>query len=122
MMKSYTKLLGLLFAITALAFNANGQTIQGVVFDEFGGPMPGVTVRIDGTTKGDATDLDGKYTINNAPVGEQVLVFTFIGYRKVKKAVNVAPSGTVTVDMTMEVDSETLQEYVVVGYGVQRKR
>ncbi|HKL03313.1 MAG TPA: carboxypeptidase-like regulatory domain-containing protein, partial [Cryomorphaceae bacterium] len=91
MMKSYTKLLGLLFVLTALAFDGNAQTIKGVVYDEFGGPMPGVTVRIDGTTKGDATDLDGKYTISNAPIGEQVLVFTFIGYRQVKKTVNVAP-------------------------------
>lgn len=121
-MKSYKKLLGLLLLLTALAFDSNAQTIKGVVYDEFGGPMPGVTVRIDGTTKGDATDLDGKYTISDAPVGEQVLVFTFIGYRQVKKTINVAPSGTLTVDLNMEVDQETLSEFVVVGYGVQRKR
>ncbi|MCZ4409177.1 SusC/RagA family TonB-linked outer membrane protein [Cryomorphaceae bacterium 1068] len=98
------------------------QNIAGVVNDENGIPMPGVTVRIDGTTQGDATDLDGKYEIKNAPVGEQILVFSFIGYTEARETINVPPTGTVTINRDMEVDSETLEEFVVVGYGVQRKR
>ena len=63
MMKYYSKYLWalLLFLFTTAILNA--QTITGVVNDEFGAPMPGVTVRIDGTTIGDATDLDGSWRI-----------------------------------------------------------
>jgi len=109
-----------LLLISSVALQA--QNITGVVNDENGIPMPGVTVRIDGTTKGDATDLDGKYEINNAPVGEQVLIFSFIGYREARETVNVPPTGTITIGKDMEVDSKSLEEFVVVGYGVQRKR
>ncbi len=98
------------------------QNISGVVNDENGVPMPGVTVRIEGTTQGDATDLDGKYEIKNAPVGEQVLIFSFIGYTEAKETVNVPPTGTITKNRDMAVDSKSLEEFVVVGYGVQRKR
>ncbi|MFT6997871.1 MAG: TonB-linked SusC/RagA family outer membrane protein [Cryomorphaceae bacterium] len=106
--------------ISTVALQA--QNITGVVNDENGLSMPGVTVRIEGTTQGDATDLDGKYEIKGAPVGEQVLVFSFIGYTEYKETINVAPTGTVTVNRDMEVDAETLEEFIVVGYGVQRKR
>jgi TonB-linked SusC/RagA family outer membrane protein len=106
--------------ISTVALQA--QNITGVVNDENGIPMPGVTVRIEGTTQGDATDLDGKYEIKSSPVGEQVLVFSFIGYTEYKETINVAPTSTVTVNRDMEVDAETLEEFIVVGYGVQRKR
>jgi len=110
----------LMFLLSASALQA--QTISGVVNDENGIPMPGVTVRIDGTTKGDATDLDGKYEINDAPVGEQVLIFSFIGYEEARETVNVPATGSVTKNRDMTVNSESLEEFVVVGYGVQRKR
>jgi TonB-linked SusC/RagA family outer membrane protein len=106
--------------ISSVALQA--QNITGVVNDENGIPMPGVTVRIEGTTQGDATDLDGKYEIKSSPVGEQVLVFSFIGYLEARETINVAPTGTITVNRDMEVDAETLEEFIVVGYGVQRKR
>ncbi len=122
MTKIYTKYSVISIALVLMCFTANSQSITGVVYDEYGASMPGVTVRIDGTTKGDATDLEGKYTIQNAPVGEQTLIFSFIGYQQGTMTVNVPPTGTVTADRNMEVDSETLQEYVVVGYGVQRER
>jgi len=122
MMKHFTQLLWALSLVIITSAAAQAQTIRGTVYDENGIPMPGVTVRIDGTTKGDATDLDGNYEILQAPVGEQVLIFSFIGYKEQRASVNVPPSGSITMDNNMSVDSETLQEYVVVGYGVQRQR
>jgi TonB-linked SusC/RagA family outer membrane protein len=114
-------LLGSCFLVfSSIALHA--QTVTGVVNDENGIPMPGVTVRIDGTTKGDATDLDGKYEILNAPVGEQTLIFSFIGYKEVRQVVNVPASGSVSANKDMALDAESLEEFVVVGYGVQRKR
>ena len=62
-----------------LPFVASGQqmTITGTVVDEFGEALPGVTVFIDGTTRGVSTDIDGKYSISASP-GE-VLVFSSVG-------------------------------------------
>jgi len=111
-----------LFFLLTSTIALQAQTVTGVVNDENGIPMPGVTVRIEGTTIGDATDLDGKYEIKGVPVGEQVLVFSFIGYTEGRQTINVPPSGNLNVNRDMSVDSETLEEFVVVGYGVQRKR
>jgi TonB-linked SusC/RagA family outer membrane protein len=121
MKMQFTRFFGVL--VLLFSFNAlHAQSIQGVVNDENGVPMPGVTVRIDGTTKGDATDLAGRYEINDAPIGEHVLVFTFIGYTEARETVNIPTNGVLTVNRDMAVNSESLEEFVVVGYGVQRKR
>ncbi|NEN23756.1 SusC/RagA family TonB-linked outer membrane protein [Cryomorpha ignava] len=122
MIKVYTKSCALIFAFTILCISAYSQNITGTVYDENGATLPGVTVRIQGTTKGDATDLEGKFNIQNAPVGEQTLVYSFIGYLEATSVINVPASGAVVSDKNMEVDSKMLQEYVVVGYGVQRKQ
>jgi TonB-linked SusC/RagA family outer membrane protein len=122
MMKNFTKIIwtfGLLIGITSMV---QAQSITGVVYDELGTPMPGVTVRIEGTTQGAATDLDGKYTIKDVGAGQKTIVFSFVGYKPLTQVVNVPPTGSVTANKNMELDSEVLQEYVVVGYGVQRKR
>ena len=57
-----------------------GQTITvtGTVSDA-SGPLPGVSVRVKGTTSGTATDINGRYTIN-VPDGDAVLQFSFVGY------------------------------------------
>ncbi len=66
--------------------------IQGKVTDrENGEPLPGANVIIDGTSLGAATDLKGNYTVLNAPVGEQLLRVTYIGYKSDSARVNVQP-------------------------------
>lgn len=122
MIQVYSRSCALIFVFTLFCVSAYSQTITGTVYDENGATLPGVTVRIQGTTKGDATDLEGKFNILNAPVGEQTLVYTYIGYLDATAIVNVPASGNVVADKNMEVDSKMLQEYVVVGYGVQRER
>lgn len=105
-----------------MSIGLHAQTITGTVYDELGNTMPGVTVRVEGTNIGDAANLDGKYTINRPPIGEQTLVFSFIGYRQLRRTVNVPATGTLEVNANMELDQEVLDEFVVVGYGVQRRR
>lgn len=121
-MRFYTKLSLLSGFLLLVSFQAFSQTVTGTVYDENGATMPGVTVQIDASAKGAATDLNGKYTIENTPVGEHTLNFTFIGYKKLTATVNIPATGSITVDKTMEVGAENLNEYVVVGYGVQRER
>lgn len=90
-------------------------TITGTVTDIVGIPLPGVTVSIPGTSKGTATDMDGKYALT-VPEGSS-LVFSFIGFESQTIAI-----GTMSViNVTLSESTASLDEVVVVGYGVQRK-
>jgi outer membrane receptor protein involved in Fe transport len=66
---------------TAVTFAQTG-TIEGTLTDKDanGEPLPFANVILKGTTKGTTTDFDGKYIIENVPIGEYVVEFSFIGY------------------------------------------
>ena len=89
------------------------QTVKGTVKDANGDPIIGATVKVKGSTGGTVTDIDGKFTLD-APAGAELEVSS-IGYLKqiVKAKANVA--------IVLKDDSQTLDELVVVGYGVQKK-
>lgn len=84
---------------------------------EDGLPIPGVNVIVQGTTTGTTTDADGHYSLQLAS-SENLLVFTFVGF----KSVTVDVVNRTVVDVQMESDVTALEEVVVVGYGTQRKR
>ena len=64
------------------------QTITGTVTDSQGTPLPGVSIVVDQTAKGTSTDFDGNYTIN--ATSSQVLVFTYVGMKPLKKSVAIS--------------------------------
>lgn len=94
---------------------AQQKQITGKVIDN-SGSLPGVSVFVKGTSKGVQTDFDGKYSIK-ASVGE-TLVFTYIGYKSIKKTVGK----TSIINVKMIADISTLDEIVIVGYGTTTKR
>lgn len=87
------------------------KTVSGVVTDQSGLPLPGVSVVEVGTTNGTQTDFDGNYTIN-VDQGNQ-LRFSYIG----QKTVNMTVGASNTMNVQMEEDAQALEEVVVVGYG-----
>ena len=91
------------------------HTIKGVVEDQFG-PIAGANVVEKGTTNGTITDMDGNFSLEVAP--NSILIVSFIGYKEQQIPVN--SQKTVTIKLTE--DSQALEEVVVVGYGVQKKR
>ena len=91
------------------------STVEGVVVDEFDGPLPGVSVMVKGTSIGAVTDFDGKYSIV-ASSGD-ILVFSYLGM----KTQEVSVGNQSTVNVSMEPDALGLEEFVVVGYGVSKK-
>lgn len=78
--------------------------------------LPGVSVMIKGTAKGGATDVNGNYKIE-VPSGSAVLVFNYVGFQK--KEIIVGSERIINVQLTPAVKS--LDEVVVVGFGVQKK-
>lgn len=99
-----------------LAFDQEKKEIKGVVYDELNQPMPGATVLVKGTTTGAVTDFDGKYSVL-VPDGANFLIFSYAGYKSKEVVIN----SRTTIDVNLELDTNTLDEVVVVGYGSQRK-
>ncbi len=91
-------------------------TVTGRVTDENGSGLPGVTVMLQGTTRGTSSDASGNYSLA-VPGGEGTLVFSFIGYRT--QEVPIGNRSSINVSLTP--DAEALEEVVVVGYGTQQK-
>ncbi|UCJ06612.1 TonB-dependent receptor [Chitinophaga pendula] len=91
-------------------------TVSGKVKDKNGNPLPGVTVLVKDTKKGATTDEKGSYQIRDVSKSA-VLVFQFIGFERQEAAV----SANGTVNVVLKENEQTLQEYVAVGYGVQKK-
>ena len=108
-------LLVLLLAST-LSAHAQQRQVSGTIKDEQGTPLPGVNVVVKGTATGTSSDATGNYTANINP-GEDLLVFSFIGY--VTQEINVG--NATTVDVTMAPDVQTLSEVIVTGYGKERR-
>lgn len=100
-----------------LAFDQEKKEIKGVVYDELNQPMPGATVLVKGTTTGAVTDFDGKYSVL-VPDGANFLIFSYAGYKSKEVVIN----SRTTIDVNLELDTNTLDEVVVVGYGSQRKK
>lgn len=91
-------------------------SVKGVVVDANGEPVIGASVQLKGSTGiGTITDLDGKFTLSVPANG--VLQISYIGYKTAEVKVN----GQAGLKVTLQEDTETLDEVVVVGYGIQKK-
>ncbi|MCD9018816.1 TonB-dependent receptor [Fulvivirgaceae bacterium QH1ED-6-2] len=100
---------------TALPFQ--GVTVTGTITSSDDGTgLPGVSVLVKGTNRGTTTDADGKFVIN-VTNGEDILVFSFIGYVQQEVVVGAQTN----VDVSLVSDITQLGEVVVVGYGTQQK-
>ncbi|MCB4797248.1 SusC/RagA family TonB-linked outer membrane protein [Neotamlana laminarinivorans] len=107
--------LWLILVFNISLFAQEGYQISGVVRDEAGMPIPGVNVIVANTTKGTATDFDGQFqlTVTNG----DVLKFSYLGY--VGQSINI--TGQKSIEIILQEDASTLDEVVVVGYGVRKK-
>ena len=103
------------FLFSAETFAQNSISIKGKVIDATTNEsLIGVSIQEKGTTNGAITDMDGNYSLRVA--NESTIIFSYIGYQTVE-----LPSSAAQGIIKLKEDSETLQEVVVVGYGVQKK-
>ena len=95
---------------------AQEVTISGNVKDSNGEPIIGASVLEKGTTNGIITDFDGNFnlTVNS----NSILSISFVGYKTQEINVN----GQTSFNIVLSEDTEVLDEVVVVGYGVQKKK
>lgn len=98
---------------------AQEKNVTGTVNDaESGEPLTGVSVRVKETGKGTVTDINGKYVVS--VVTNQTLEFSFLGM--VPQQIVVKRSTPTVIDINMHPDQTSLEDVVVVGYGVTKKR
>lgn len=113
----------LIFAllITSNLLAQSSAKITGTVVDsETGETLIGVNVVIDGTIKGTATDIDGRYTIRNVEPGTYTLVVSYLSFSTQRiTGVVVEEGATVTLDVALQPESELLDEIVVTADVVQ---
>ncbi len=114
----FRKLCFALALILAQCMYAQNKTITGTVTDSKQEPLIGVNVMLKGnSTVGTITDIDGNYTLS-VPSDKAVLVYSYIGYTS--QEVTVGQQSTINI--LLKEDAQALDEVVVVGYGVVKKR
>jgi len=106
----------MLLSFTALSVFAQTIKITGTVKDTQGGTLPGVSVKIKGTSTVTVTAGDGKFSLT-VPSTQSVLVFSYIGY----DAKEVIIGNATNLQVTLQDQNNSLNDVVVVGYGVQKK-
>lgn len=96
---------------------AQTSAVSGVVTsEEDGEPVVGASVLVQGTSLGTITDIDGKFSISNVPSSAKNLQVSFVGMQTVHVAIKPG-----TLRISMQPDSELLDEVVITGYGVTKK-
>ena len=102
-------------AIKDLHAQQQAKTVTGTVTDVSGEPIIGANIRIKGTTTGTITDIDGNFSIEAEP--RSVIEVSYIGYLTQETVINNQKS----IRFLLKEDTKTLDEVVVIGYGVQKK-
>lgn len=105
----------LLFLQIPFLFAQGQMKIFGKIVDQSNEPMIGVSVLEKGTSNGTITDLDGNYVLTIK--SKSTIVYSYIGYISQERQISVAGEQNII----LKEDTKTLEEVVVVGYGVQKK-
>ena len=116
-MRKYLILTIILFFTTGLIWGQNLTVSGKVLSQEDNTSLPGVTVKVKGTTKGTLTDSEGNYSISNMSSSD-VLIFSFIGFATIETLVN----NRSVIDIALSADFKQLEEVIVTGYGSAPKR
>lgn len=98
------------------AMQQTENVLKGIVTDQAGEPLIGVSISVKGTSSGTVTDINGKYSLHVSP--GSTLVFTYIGYTPRE----VRVTGGKDINVTLSQSASNLDEVVVIGYGVMKKR
>jgi TonB-linked SusC/RagA family outer membrane protein len=112
--KTFISILFLLFSVSMYAQHTVTGTVKDGTTEE---SIPGVTVLEKGTLNGTITDLDGNFTITIAS-SDDTLQFSYIGY----ESMDIPVGGRTSIDISMSVKLQELEEVVVIGYGTQKKK
>jgi TonB-dependent SusC/RagA subfamily outer membrane receptor len=105
--------------LTPLIASAQSKTVTGTINDELGLPLPGVTIQVkDSNNLGAVTNFDGIFKISIPSDAKQILIFSYVGY--LNEEIDVSVNTNISVNL--QVDTDQLDEVVVIGYGTVLKK
>lgn len=125
-MRKYFATAGAILILGLLSFSGFSQiVVEGTVIDELELPLPGVSVYVENTAIGTVTGYEGNYRLE-IPLAEieadsAVIVYSYVGFKSTEKQIAVREGANYNFNIVLKEDISTLEELVVVGYGVQRK-
>ena len=114
---SKKRILFFFFIFNFLYVFSQNSSVSGIVVDSNGIPLPGVNVLVKGMSIGASTDFDGYYNLENLPNDATELIFSSVGMTTQEILID----GRTNINITLVDDLVSLDEIVVVGYGVQKK-
>ena len=102
---------------------SNAQKISGSVTDQDGNPLSFSSVYVEEIQKGTSVDFEGKYEIEINQTGTFNIVFSYIGYKSEKRTITfTAESDRESLNIQLKEESSYLEEAIVTGYSVDRRR
>lgn len=113
-MKKLKRIILIVLLMSGIHSWAQSQISGTVLFN--GEPLPGVNVQVENSDQATATDFDGNFSLNLS--SGQKLIFSYIGY----KTKEIVYQGESDLTVTLEEGAESLDEIVLIGYGVQKKK
>ena len=109
--------------LLSMGVMAQSYTIKGKVTDSGGSPVPGATIRLEGTNVGANSNVDGDYSIStSATAGKYRLTVSFIGYGSSIQEITLGSQTTMSINATLIEATNNLDEVVVVGGGLKAER
>jgi len=94
-----------------IGFSQTGN-VSGITVDALGS-LPGVSILVKGTNKGEFSDFEGNFTITNVPEGKQTLIFSFIGYQTLEMEINVGSGDNNLGVISLSESDEQLEQIVI---------
>ncbi len=118
---TYGILSGLFFVFAALgSANAQNAQIKGQVTNTNQKPIPDINISLQNTRFGDASNIDGYYTISNIPAGDYTLVVSGVGYTNQRKSISIESNESLSINVTLSTSDEKLQEITVEGSQINK--
>jgi len=114
-------LLLLLSTISMTYANQEVNLVVGKIVDGNGQAVPGATIKLLNSSKATASGANGVYRLSDVPLGNQTIIVNAIGYQEARQQVKITGKET-TVDFILASTAEDLEEVVVIGYGVAKKK
>ena len=114
-MKTLSVILAIAVSCVALPVEAQIATVSGKVLDENGEPLPAVTVILPDLEIGALSDEEGRFRLENVPVGRHTIEFRFVGYRTIRSEAVVSETGSKALELSMQPEALLGEEVTVTG-------
>ena len=114
-MKTLSVILAIALSCLVLPAEAHAATVSGKVLNEAGEPLPAVTVILPDLEIGAFSDEEGRFRLENVPVGRHTIEFRFVGYRTIRSEVIVSETGPKALEVSMQPEALLGEEVTVTG-------